>query len=253
MNDVYFQNDSASTTLVFLHGWCLDPDFFSEQKKFFQSEFEILIPDYTSLIINNANNKLNFLAFILEALKNKINYFAKGNHIILIGHSMGGLLALMLSQRLQKIKGCVVMDTTLPVSDEKCRFFESIMHSLKVSEHLRDEFITKRMLNLTLDNLVEFNAMKSVILDNCEKAPDQFIQLLYEATWQAMDQKLLQISPPLLYVAAEPAAGDLVAIKNINSTIAIQKIYSGHLAIRYQFEALNRLLSVFFNKINSCT
>lgn len=248
MPDKYIPNITAPFTLVFIHGWCLDPESFHSQVAYFKSQYALFLPDYSERIKNTSMTHDLFKLVLSDitnlVIKNKLH------NIILIGHSMGGVISLALSQTLsEKIRGCVAIDTTLPATDEKRRLFEAFMNDLKNDEEKLSQFIMRRMFNEHIDDLSLVNTIKEKMLANWREAPEKFLQLLHEAVIAASQNSLLQIKNPFLYIACEPSAGDLISIKQLNPKAQIKHLHSGHFAMENSPDKLNILLSEFIQNI----
>lgn len=57
MGHIFIMNTDATTPLVFIYGWCSNPNDFNQQIYFLKAQFEILAPDYTSLLLEDNLNE----------------------------------------------------------------------------------------------------------------------------------------------------------------------------------------------------
>ncbi|MED7788929.1 alpha/beta hydrolase [Francisella sp. 19X1-34] len=78
-------------TLVFLHGWCCQPSDFDAQIKFFSKEYNVIAPNYSEIISLGKDSVEEVVVYLYDQL-------SKYKNIVIIGHSMGGFLALKLVQ-----------------------------------------------------------------------------------------------------------------------------------------------------------
>jgi pimeloyl-ACP methyl ester carboxylesterase len=98
VNIVYDQCGSGDTTLLFLHGWCINKEYWSEQKKFFCDKFTVVTLDLPGF----GQSGKNRTDWSFDQYTNDINEFiktAKLKNVILIGHSMSGDILLLMDTK----------------------------------------------------------------------------------------------------------------------------------------------------------
>lgn len=110
VNIAYDQCGSGDTTLLFVHGWCINKEYWNEQKKYFCDKFKVVTLDLPGF----GQSGKNRTDWSFEQYANDINEFIKTAHlknVILIGHSMSGdILLLMETIYPEALTGIVGID-----------------------------------------------------------------------------------------------------------------------------------------------
>ncbi len=114
---VYDVRGGGETSLVFIHCWCCDRAFWREQLDEFADEYRVVALDLGGHGASGAEREpwtVASLAGDVEAVVKQL----KLRRVILIGHSMGGPVALLAAGRMpQRVIGVVAVDTcTTPSS-----------------------------------------------------------------------------------------------------------------------------------------
>lgn len=106
----YLIEGQGETTLLFLHGWCINSSYWKNQLDYFQSDYRVCaldLPGFGNSIAQRDNWTIEEYANDVLAFMDKLNL----KNVILIGHSMSGDImlqsALMDSTR---IKGLIGID-----------------------------------------------------------------------------------------------------------------------------------------------
>ena len=115
--------------LVFLHGWCCDAWHFSDQIPFFAPHREAVSLPWRTLLESHAGAvSLETAVAVVE--KECVRH---GLHRpVLIGHSMGGMLAAMIAaaNRLP-LSGVVVVDATWPLHPDAANAYQAMIPELE--------------------------------------------------------------------------------------------------------------------------
>ena len=102
---------TGDTALVFLHGWCGDHEYWKNQVNEFAADYRVVALDQAGHSESGKNRE----HWTVSSLADDVESVAKAlglNRIILIGHSMGGPVALMAAKRMPgKVIGIVAVDT----------------------------------------------------------------------------------------------------------------------------------------------
>lgn len=89
VNIDYTDTGHGDTTLLFVHGWCLNKTYWASQVKFFEQRYRVVTIDLPGFGKSGTNrNTWNTTSFgrDIQAVIQQL----KLNHVILIGHSMAG-------------------------------------------------------------------------------------------------------------------------------------------------------------------
>ena len=248
MKHQHIKNPTAKITLVFLHGWCGAPEDFNNQIKFFSKKYEILSLNYSSLILEEKLDSQQLFSSCLNIIAETIKKHTN-KPIILIGQSMGGMLALCLAENFKKqLITSVIIDSTMPqpISAQA----EKLLRQLNspAGEKIFEKLISTVMVNKLFDNTLLMKNKILAMLDIWRQKPKTATDLLEEALLLEKTSYLEKLKSPLLYISCEPARGDIDAIKKLKPDTQIKHIQSGHFVMLNQPEKLNELLENFINQ-----
>jgi len=107
LNIVCEDRGKGQTTLVFLHGWCGDHEYWKHQVDVFAADYRVVTLDQAGHGASGKDRKswsFSSLASDVEAVAKALDL----RRVILIGHSMGGLVALMAAKRMPDIVIAVI-------------------------------------------------------------------------------------------------------------------------------------------------
>ena len=108
----------GDTTLLFIHGWCINRDYWSQQIDFFKPNYQVIAPDLPGFGKSVTHRKENTMETYGEDLAQLIDELELKN-VILIGHSMGGNIMLEVAlKRPNAIIGLVGVDNFKNVGQE---------------------------------------------------------------------------------------------------------------------------------------
>ena len=98
VNIVYDQCGSGDTTLLFVHGWCINKEYWAEQKKYFCDKYKVVTLDLPGF----GQSGKNRTDWSFDQYANDINEFIKTaqlKNVILVGHSMSGDILLLMDTK----------------------------------------------------------------------------------------------------------------------------------------------------------
>jgi pimeloyl-ACP methyl ester carboxylesterase/nicotinamidase-related amidase len=103
--------DGGEAALVFLHGWCGDREYWKHQVEVFDADYRVIALDQAGHGESGKGRKAwtaDGLAADVEAVVNALGL----KRVTLVGHSMGGLVALLAAKRMPRtVVGVVGVDT----------------------------------------------------------------------------------------------------------------------------------------------
>ena len=106
----YNQYGKGDTTLLFVHGWCINKEYWNEQSKYFSDKYKVVTLDLPGF----GGSDKNRTEWTFEKYADDINEFIKAEkleNVILIGHSMSGdILLLMDTKYPELVIGIVGVD-----------------------------------------------------------------------------------------------------------------------------------------------
>ncbi len=115
---IYYNiNGSGPTALVFVHGWSCDGRYWNEQVNYFRNKFQVVTVDLAGHgLSGRTRTDYTFEAYArdVQAVMADLNC----KKIILVGHSMAGLVILKAGQLDDRIAAIVAVDTLNDVTME---------------------------------------------------------------------------------------------------------------------------------------
>lgn len=149
----YESTGSGKTALVFVHGWCCDHTYWSEQVDRFSGDYQVVTLDlagHGESGLNRTDWTASRFAEDVVAVADHLNL----NRIVLIGHSMGGTVVVEVAARMpERVAGLVAVDTLQNVerkwSEEDFNAFVGPMEADFVKT--TTEFVTKGLFTEDAD------------------------------------------------------------------------------------------------------
>lgn len=106
----YFQQGQGDTTLLFLHGWCIDATYWENQVEYFSKNYNVFAIDLPGF----GKSKAERSNWTIEEYANDVIAFIdtmKLKNVVIIGHSMAGEIMLQTALSANpKIAGIVGVD-----------------------------------------------------------------------------------------------------------------------------------------------
>jgi pimeloyl-ACP methyl ester carboxylesterase len=119
VNIAYDDTQQGDTTLLFVHGWCIDKSYWKNQTDFFRSRYRVVsidLPGFGASGKNRDNWSVEAYGKDLSAVIQQLNL----KHIVLIGHSMSGQIIVETAlQNKDRVIGLVGVDNFKSVGDGK--------------------------------------------------------------------------------------------------------------------------------------
>jgi len=153
VNDVtiaYNQCGNGDTTLLFVHGWCINKEYWNDQSVYFCKRYKVVTLDLPGF----GRSDKNRAEWTFEQYADDINEFIKTKklkNVILIGHSMSGdILLLMDTKYPGSVIGIVGIDNLkkpgVKLSEEESRQVEGFFAMMDSSFSGTVEVYTKQNL-----------------------------------------------------------------------------------------------------------
>jgi len=92
----FFQQGRGDTTLLFLHGWCIDGTYWKNQLEYFSKSYSVFAIDLPGF----GKSKAERTQWTVEEYANDVTAFMDAMHlknVVLIGHSMAGEIMLQIA------------------------------------------------------------------------------------------------------------------------------------------------------------
>jgi pimeloyl-ACP methyl ester carboxylesterase len=132
---VYSVGGSGSTVLLFIHGWACDRTFWREQLPVFAKKYRVIALD----LAGHGDSSLVHRRWTIEALGRDVETVVRAEDLrraVLIGHSLGGPVALVAARRLKgRVVAVIGVETLHSVED---RIPEEVVQ--QTTAQLREDF-----------------------------------------------------------------------------------------------------------------
>jgi pimeloyl-ACP methyl ester carboxylesterase len=146
----YDQYGKGDTTLLFVHGWCINKEYWNEQEKYFSDKYKVVALDLPGFGQSDKSRS----EWTFEKYTDDINEFIKAEklkNVILIGHSMSGDILLLLDTKYpESVIGIVGIDNLkkpgVKLSAEENKAIEGFFAMMDSSFSGTVESYTKRNL-----------------------------------------------------------------------------------------------------------
>jgi len=146
----YNQYGNGDTTLLFVHGWCINKEYWNNQSKYFSDKYKVVTLDLPGFGRSGKNRS----EWTFENYTDDINEFItaeKLKNVILIGHSMSGDILLMMDTKYpESVIGIVGVDNLkkpgVKLSEEESKQVEDFFAMLDSNFSGTVETYTKQNL-----------------------------------------------------------------------------------------------------------
>jgi pimeloyl-ACP methyl ester carboxylesterase len=199
VNDVaiaYNQCGNGDTTLLFVHGWCINKEYWNDQSVYFCNRYKVVTLDLPGF----GRSDKNRTDWTFEQYADDINEFIKTEklkNVILVGHSMSGdILLLMDTKYPESVIGIVGIDNLkgpgVKLLEEESKQVEGFFSMMDSSFSGTVEVYTRQTLFLptadtsivnrvvkdfkTNDSVIAMKVLRS-LLDVSQKERDMMQQL----------------------------------------------------------------------------
>lgn len=228
--------------LVLLYGLLGRVEVFEQQKAALSNGMEVIIPDWFSICSDNLNQQENSIEQISSRL---IDYLNAHNikRPILVGHSMGGVIALQMVSRLHyEVERLVILDASLTPSKSKKETYKSLARDFSSAadkaQFIEDIFRGSFFADTDDGQLIE------QVIDQAKIRPEvSWFNLLASAVEVDFETLLRQLSMPTVFIASKQGFTDIEKLRSINSDIEVLSVNSGHFISVFAADQLNRFLS----------
>ncbi|WP_454047458.1 alpha/beta fold hydrolase [Chryseobacterium sp. Marseille-Q8038] len=106
----YKESGKGNTTLIFIHGWLGNTEWWEDQQKYFSSQYHIVQMDLAGHGKSDSSRQewtITRYADDIKAVADAVH----SNEIILVGHSMSGAYVLEASLKIPQAKALILIDT----------------------------------------------------------------------------------------------------------------------------------------------
>jgi pimeloyl-ACP methyl ester carboxylesterase len=151
VNIAYTDSGKGDTTLLFVHGWCINKSYWTNQVSNFEKRYRVVTIDLPGFGKSGKNRSdFNTIAYGLDV--DSVISQLKLKNVILIGHSMSGDIVLQAAVKAPKgtVLGLIGVDNFKTVSNLPLSAKDSL-YQVKVLDQMRKHF--KQTASVTFDQI----------------------------------------------------------------------------------------------------
>jgi pimeloyl-ACP methyl ester carboxylesterase len=229
----YEERGAGDPPLVLIHGWCCDHGHFAPQAEHFSRRHRVVSVDLRGHGASDAPSG----PYPMRSLADDVAWLARelGLHRpVLVGHSMGGLVALNLAVQHPELPAAIVLlDSPLLPPEGLLPDLPGTLAELKGPGHraFQRQFVDEQLFLASDDP-----ARRRRIVDEMSAAPQHVMASCFEEMF-AFDHEAVAAAcrVPMLYVAAENLLSDLGRLRSIRPEVVLGRTVGvGHF---HQLEA----------------
>ena len=240
---IHSDNKIGENTIVFLHGWCGNHKTWQYQTNFFQQSNRVIILEWDKLL----NTDRVYSKDIFDHIGKEFINLCTTHHIenpILVGHSLGGTLALYLNNLMNSTKGIVIVDTSLPLPAERKKSYISL--SKKISKKDGDKVLKEIFWTAFVDTNDRKEIMERQLQIMLEQDRKLASMLLGQSCKLPQAHLLQKVTCPSLYIGASNPKGNFQQINKLNPKIQTSQVVgSGHYIMLNVPDQFNAMLKHF--------
>ncbi|MCT2407472.1 alpha/beta hydrolase [Chryseobacterium antibioticum] len=196
----YKENGQGSTSILFVHGWLGNAEWWNSQQEYFKEKYQIVQMSLAGHGKSDASRKewsSELYAEDIKAVADQID----SPEIILVGHSMSGAYVLEASLKIPKVKALILIDTIKDLDET----FTDEQAEEYLFVHYRNDF----------KNAVEHILPQYLF---AEKTPSDVREQLQNEFLQNTSQTAIDLLRPLYKTDFREAASKVqVPVRAINS------------------------------------
>ena len=240
----YEDGGDGQPAVVLVHGVACNRAFMAPQARFLQADHRVLAVDLRGHGDSDAPRQ----RYTIGALADDVGWMCEALDVrraVVIGHSLGGLVALQLAgARPDLARAGVLIDSVLLAGGGRTRTVADLVAGIRGPDAdcvLRDYF--RRFLGPHDDP-----ALCDWILDQAIRTPTHVTSSIWEESLRSWDDAaaLARCRGPLLYLDAGTPNADLERVVGANPSIALGRtVGSGHFSQLFCPQQINAMLKRF--------
>lgn len=213
------ERGSGDSSVVLVHGWCCDRSFLAPQLEALSRGHRIVSLDLRGHGRSDGKGSDCSLGAMADDLAHVIAQEGLDRPLV-VGHSMGGVVALDLAVRHPEHVGAIAMLDSLVAIPSRLTGLAEGLTLLLASQRFREtvaEFVEQWLLAPTTDRALRDRAVETMV----EADPDVALQ-----AWQSLveydDRGALKSCPvPILFVAASNSVASLEELPDLNADLEL--------------------------------
>ena len=243
----YVDTGEGDPPLVFVHGWCCDHTHWRAQVPEFSRRHRVVALDQRGHGQSGKPDQDYTIAGFVDDLAWLIRELGL-ERPVLIGHSMGGVIALNLAHEHPNLLRAIVMvdAPAVPIPDSMQPTVTELLEGLRSPPYreVASEFVASFMFNEWSDP-----ELKAEIVAGMASAPQRLMYTALESTLAAENMPAGPIPVPAMFVRAATQTASADEIRARYPGIEVAEVDAAHFLQMEKPEATNRILSRFLEGI----
>jgi pimeloyl-ACP methyl ester carboxylesterase len=240
----YEDNNLGSPPMLFVHGWGCDHTVFAPQAEFFGRSHRVVSVNLRGHGKSDAPHQ----DYTMAAFADDLAWLCRELALIkpmVVGHSMGGNVALELAARHAETPGSIVLIDSIILPDQ---LFVDALQPLAEALRGPDYVAASQQALLSLCLTTDDETPKVNLIASLPKAPQHVLASAfrnhlteYDATSAAAGCRV-----PVAYISAAVSMADLIQFRNLTPhLVTAQTLGSGHFSPLFVPDQINAMLSAF--------
>jgi pimeloyl-ACP methyl ester carboxylesterase len=247
----YQKSEGAGPPVLLLHGWCCDHSYLAPQFSHFAAKgHRVIAPD----LRGHGRSDKPAQSYPIEAFTDDVAWLCGELRLerpLVIGHSMGGIVAFDLAVRYPQIAGAIVMlDAAIVLPAGMRRGFAALLGKLQGPDY---QNVLRGMAAGALFMASDDAARKAEMLDRMVAEPQHVMVAAFAGLAEFDAGKARgHALPPALYIAAGEANPrcDAAQLREIAPTIQFEKISDvGHFCQLEAPDDVNAMIDRFLSTL----
>ena len=249
----FTQCGEGDTTLLLVHGWGIDADYWSEQQAFFCPDYRVVSMDMMGFGKSGKERE----AYSIEAYAADVNTIIEKlelNNVILVGHSMGGDVVLEAALNQPKVIAIVGIDNFKEVGqvvDEQMQAeIDGFMGMLTENyQEVVSQYAQAYLFDASTDSAI-VNRVTQSLLEADEAVAISSIGHYFEYSQQE-SEKLGALGRKLFLINSENYPTDTLGLRDSGVEFEVLSIgLTGHYPMNEKPEAFNKLLGKVLGELS---
>jgi pimeloyl-ACP methyl ester carboxylesterase len=251
VNIAYTDNGKGDTTLLFVHGWCINKTYWASQVKYFGNKYRVVTVDLPGFGESGKNRKVwDTEAFSrdIDSVNSQLNL----KNVILIGHSMAGHIVLQAAiDKPQNVVGLVGVDNfketggPVPTKKDTADYKQAIDQLKHHFKHTAFDYV-----NTSLFYKTTADSIKKRVLNDVAKADSVIAVACLELDNFNEAKKLKEVKKKLYLINSDYTKTDTTGFKINHIPYQVFIIHAtGHFPMIEKPKEFNTLLRQIISKI----
>lgn len=243
------KKQTNTPTLLFIHGWCADLSSFDEQMKYFSETNQCIAVDLPGFG-KSSRPKLDYTMTIYGEILNEFCAKLKLKKPVLLGHSLGGLIALEMSWQKPKLPAAIILVDPAPIIKHK-DMIQNMQRSLEAIQSKG----ASHQVNTMMERFLFLPSDPEHLKDQIRKTARNTDQNTAETIWENIitydgKQAFKSATAPIAYISAEKLQNSYSDLARYQPDMAwAQVMRAAHYAHLSEPQQVNAMIDSFLRHL----